>query len=278
MWATLALMSAVSWTPAQAGQLELKNVRLTHGILGQERKDKAFLQGDLVVLAFDIEGLQTGADGTVKYSKSLELTNKKGEAFYKRAPQTMSTVNTLGGSRLPSFGLAEIGHDTPPGEYKMTIVVTDEAAKPPTKATLPFTFEVKPMKFSIIRPGFVLVSTNEADAGAAPQLAPPLAVPGQTMVVNFAVVGFDLKGDKQTADIAVSMEIQDEKGEPVLKKPFTGRATEIDENFKKLKMNPFFLPINVNRSGNFKVVLSAKDNHSGKTDKLTLDLKVLDMK
>src|SRR5215469_8307877 len=78
MWTTLALMSALNWTPAQAGKLELKNDRVTYGILGQERKDTAYLPGDLVVLAFDIEGLTVKDDGQVKYSMSMELTDSKG--------------------------------------------------------------------------------------------------------------------------------------------------------------------------------------------------------
>ncbi len=129
MWASLALMSALNWTPAQAGQLELKNVRVTYGILGQERKDTNYLPGDMVVLAFDIEGLKVAADGKVQYSMSMELIDKAGKSVFKKDPQEMLTVNTLGGGRLPSFALTEIGTDTAPGTYTMNVVVNDLAAK-----------------------------------------------------------------------------------------------------------------------------------------------------
>jgi hypothetical protein len=276
MWATLALMSALSVTPAQAGKLELKNVRVTYGILGQERKDTTYLPGDMVVLAFDVEGLQVDAQGQIKYSMGVELTNKKKESLFKKNPAPMTVINSLGGSRLPSFALTEIGADTEPGEYTMTVEINDLAAKTSTK--LERKFEVVKPQLGIVRPGFVYVGTNEKDAGAAPQLAPPIAVPGQSMVVNFAVVGFDLKGDKQNPDLSVSMEIQDDSGKAVLEKPAGGKATEIDDLSRKLKVIPFWMPIQVNRSGNFKVVLTAKDNHSGKTVKLPLDLKVLEVK
>src|SRR6476659_4949110 len=128
MWTTLALMSAMNWTPAQAGQLELKNVRVTYGILGQERKDTTYLPGDLVVLAFDIEGLKVADDGQVKYSMSMELLDSKGKSLFKKDPQDTIAVNTLGKARLPAFALTEVGTDTAPGKYTMNVVVTDVAA------------------------------------------------------------------------------------------------------------------------------------------------------
>src|SRR5262249_46660303 len=57
MWATLAL-SAALMAPSQKGTLELKNVRMTRGILGQERTDTKLLPGDVFVVAFDIDGLK----------------------------------------------------------------------------------------------------------------------------------------------------------------------------------------------------------------------------
>ena len=34
MWTTIALLAALGLAPGEAGQLELTNVRLTHGMLG----------------------------------------------------------------------------------------------------------------------------------------------------------------------------------------------------------------------------------------------------
>ncbi len=281
MWASLALMSALNWTPAQAGQLELKNARVTYGILGQERKDTTYLPGDLVVVAFDIEGLKVAPDGRVQYSMSLELTGKdkdaatgKPKVLFKKDPQEVTTVNTLGGSRLPSFGLTEVGTDTPPGKYLMTVVVTDVAAK--TSAKLEREFNVKPMQFGIVRPGFTSIDLNEQGRGG-PQIAPPVAVPGQSLQINFAAVGFELKGDKQLPNVKVTMEIQDESGKAVLEKPFTGVATDIDPEFKKLRVIPFQFPMQINRSGKFKVTLTATDEYTKKTASQTLDLKVVEV-
>jgi hypothetical protein len=272
-------MSALSSTPAQGGQLEVKNVRVTYGILGQERKDTTYLPGDLVVLAFDMEGLQVGPDGRVQYSTSMELVGKdpmtgKPKTHFKQDPQELTTVNSLGGSRLPSFALAEIGTDTAPGEYTMTVVVTDVAAK--KSVELKRKFDVKPTQFGIVRPGFTYIDMNERSRGA-PQIAPPVAVPGQNLLLNFAVVGFELKGQMQAPNVSVQMEVQDEKGEAVLKKPFSGKAENIEDEYKKLRYIPFQFPMQLNRSGKFKIVLKATDTHTGKSATQTLDLKVIEV-
>lgn len=275
MWTTLALMSALNWSPAQTDQLETKNVRFTYGILGQERKDNSYLPGDMVVLAFEVEGLKTADDGQVRYSLGLTLTNKKGEVKFGRDPQEMVTVNTLGGSRLPVFARGEIGHDTQPGEYTMTVIVTDMATKKTAKLTRPF--EVKRTQLGIIRTGFVYNDMSEA-GGGRPQLAPPLAVPGQNLVLHFAAVGFELKGDKQQPNLAVKMEVKDDKDNTVLKKPFTGTVSDISDSEKKLHFAPLYFPIQLNRSGNYKIVLTLTDkNANDKTATLTLDLKVVEL-
>ncbi|HWG47850.1 MAG TPA: hypothetical protein VN688_34115 [Gemmataceae bacterium] len=282
MWTMLALMSALNATPAQAGQLELKNVRYTYGILGQERKETPYLPGDVVVIAFDIEGLKVAPNGQVQYSMSTELTGKekdpgtnKPKVLFRKDPQNLVTVNTLGGSRLPSIAYTEIGVKTDPGEYTMTVVVTDVAAKATVK--LERKFEVLRTQFGIVRPGFTYIDMNERGSGGT-QIAPPVAVPGQSLQLNFALVGFELdKSEKQLAKLSVKMEILDETGKPVLEKPFTGVAQELDAEYKNLRVSPFRFPMQINRSGKFKIVLSAKDEITGKTATQTLDLKVIEV-
>src|SRR5262249_53909617 len=53
MWAALALTTVLNVAPAQ---LELKNDRMTYGVLGQERKGDTLYPGEMLVVAFDIEG------------------------------------------------------------------------------------------------------------------------------------------------------------------------------------------------------------------------------
>lgn len=265
MWATFALAAAL--IPAQAGTLELTNVRVAHGVLGQERKDTKVLPGDLLVVTFDITGLEVAADGRVRYRMGMELTRKgKPKPEFKNDPEVKESVLTLGGNSLPNQAFSVIGLDTPPGEYDMKVTVEDLGKTRQTK-TLVRSFEVLPPQL-----GFVRVSTTYETG----QPAPLVAVPGQTLLVNFWAVGFKVD-DKGNPDIVIEMQILDEAGKPTVGKPFTGEVKKIikAEFAKYIPFDP--IPLHLNRPGKYKIVLKVTDNLNGKkTAEQTLNLTVLD--
>ena len=130
MLSSVALAAALSLTPAQVGQLQLTNPHATYGLLGAKRTDLKFLPGDNFFLSFDIEGLQVNEFGKVLYSMSMELkSNKDNKVVFRREPVEQEAFNSLGGSQLPAFAQAEVGLDTPAGEYTVTVRVTDRRAK-----------------------------------------------------------------------------------------------------------------------------------------------------
>jgi hypothetical protein len=280
MWTTVALLSALSCTPAQAGQLEIKNARFTYGILGQERKDSEFLPADMVVLSFDIEGLKVKEDGAAQYSMGTKLfSHKKNKYVFERDPVEMIVTNSLGGTRQPVHAWTNI-LDMEPGDYTMRVDIKDVLAKS-AELKVERKFTVKKLEFGIVRPGLVYLPLEENQAGAAPFFAPPVAVPGQNLMLHFATVGATEAGEKNEPKVSVEVAIQDESGKPVLEKPKTGKATSYgDDNARRLKLVPHQLPIMVNRSGKFKIVISVKDdNNSGKTVTLPpLDLTVVEVK
>ncbi len=272
MWATLAIASALSLAPAQAGKLEIKNDRITYGILGQERKETKLLAGDVFIVTFDIEGLQVKDDGRVRYSMGMELLNNKtGKAEFTKEPQELEAVNALGGSRLPAFALSEIGTETAPGEYTLKVTVSDLADKAKPTTTLSRKFEVLPRKFGFVRVG---LSTVPGDANEAGKPVPALFVPGQTFLVNFAVVGFDLD-DKKNPDLSVEMRIVDEAGKATLAKPFTGDTKDVPATFRKIVPMQFLLP--VNRAGKYTIELKATDRHAKKDAAQTLTFTVIEI-
>ncbi len=281
MWTTLALLSALSGAPAQGGQLELKNPRFTYGILGQERKDSTFLPGDMVVLSFEIEGLKTKDDGTAQYSMGMKLFyHKKNKYVFEKDPQEQTVVNSLGGNQLPAFALTNLFHDTEPGDYTIRVDVKDVLGNTTAKP-LERKFTLKKSEFGIVRAGFVYVDMNENQGGAAPTLAPPLAVPGQSLMLHFTCVGFAEAGERSEPKVSVEVVVQDDSGKPVLTKPISGKGTSYpDEQARKLKILPFHVPIQINRSGKFKIVINAKDeNSSGKSVTFPpLDLTVVEVK
>jgi hypothetical protein len=271
MWATLALATALNLAPAQSGTLQLKNDRATYGPLGQERKDSKVLGGDVFFVTFDIVGLKVREDGRVQYSMGMDLTNKEGKSQYKQDPQDLEAYNALGGDRVSAFAHIIIGTDTPEGEYTLKVTVKDRATG--QSDTLTRKFEVIPRKF-----GFVQIGMSYQAPGRDVFLAaPPLAVPGQTFLVNFALVGFDLdKARKDQPNIETVMRILDEDGKPTLAQPYKGEAKEVTAEFKKVIPMQFILQIN--RTGKFKIELKATDKITGKTAEQTLDLTVIEPK
>jgi hypothetical protein len=272
MWASLALATAMTLTPAQAGGLQCTNVRLTHGPLGPERKDSKepkILPGELLVVSFDLVGLKVKDNGQARFDMALELLQidkaGKEKSVFSKAPNPLETTLSLGGDRVPNFANAVIGTDTAPGDYVMKVTINDLEAK--TKTLLTQKFEVVKPQLGFVRVGLV----NEAG-----QPAPPLAVPGQTLFLHYSLVGFELVEKKNAADCALEISIIDDAtGKPTLK-PIAGKLKDIDKKFEQfVPFDP--IPILLNRSGKFSINLKVTDNLSKKTAEQTFPLAVVDL-
>lgn len=259
MWTALALTAVLA--PAQ--DLELKNVRTTYGILGQERKDDKFLPGDVLVVAFDIDGLKVQENGKILYAMGMELTKKGGaKPEFKKDPQDLEAFNSLGGTSLPAFALTSLGTDTKEGTYTLKVTIKDRQAK--TEKTLTKEFEVVKPDFGFVRVHF--------SGGAEP--APAVAVPGQRLLVNYALVGFGLGRDKQP-DVTIEVTVVDDAGKPTVAKGLKSEIKKAPADGSTLMM--FYpTPLELNRPGKFTVTLKATDNISKKTSEAKLSLTVVD--
>jgi hypothetical protein len=267
MWVTLAL-TALTAAPAQAGSLELKNDRFTYGILGAERKSSEFLPGDVVVLSYDIEGLKVKDDGTVLYSMSMEVTNKEGKSQFKNEPRDLQATNALGGSHVPAIAYSEMGTETPAGDYVMTVTVTDRQTNSTKK--LSKAFQVVATKLGFVRTALSYDAANQ-------MAAPPMAVPGQVLFFNFAVVGFKLDAKTRQPNLALEMRVIGEDGKPTVVKPFVGGATETTEAFKRIIPAQFVLELN--RAGKYKVQIKGVDKVADSAAiEYSFDLTVVDAK
>jgi hypothetical protein len=271
MWPTLAMATVLTLAPAQSGTLQLKNDRFTYGELGQERKNAQVLPGDELVIAFDIVGLKLADDGRVQYSMLLDLQNKDGKSQFKQEPSDMVAFNALGGDRVPGIAKVTVGLETPPGEYTAKVTVTDRSTG--KSESLTKKFEVLPVRFGLVRVSFL---HNFPGMSVFPP-APPIAVPGQTYLVFFALVGFDLdKARKDQPSIETSLRVVDEDGKSTLAKPFVGQVNEVAPEAKKAL--PLQFTVSLNRPGKFKLEVKATDKVSGKTAEQTLDLTVVEPK
>ena len=269
MWSACALIAALSLAPAQGGQLRLSNERFTHGILGPTRAEGKFLPGDHLFLCFDIDNLVVDDHGKARYNMALEvLKGNKPVLKQGEGPQDLEALNSLGGGRVPAFVHQAIGTDLEAGEYTIRVTVTDRTAK--KSQTLVRAFQVLPKAYGIVRVQL---------AYPIPQSflpAPAVAVPGQTLLVNCGVVGFERDRNKRQPLIQCECRILDESGKPVVPKPdLITIEQDVPEKFSVSEV-PFVLQLN--RPGKFTVELKATDRLSKKTSTASFPLTVLDVK
>jgi len=266
MWAALALTTVLTTAPAQQS-LELKNVRVTSGVLGPVRKENKLMPGDMLVVAFDIEGLKVKDDGIVQYAMGMELVRKdrsgKEKILFKRELQDIEGINSLGGTSVPAFAQIVLGTDSEPGDYNLRVMVKDRLTN--KEAVLNKPFEVVPTKFGFVQ---VLLTSRAGEP------FPPVGLPGQIVFLRCSLVGFKTNQDK-LPHISFEMQILDEAGKPTIAKPF--KNDDIKTDVSKTNGTMIFLPIRIelNRPGKYKVVLKAKDNIGGETIEHSLDLTVL---
>jgi hypothetical protein len=266
MWSSAALALLLSCTPAQAGKLEVTNVRATHGVLGAPRTDAKILPGDILHLAFDIGGLQSDAQGRMRFGVTIELFDAKDKSVFKQDLGEVDQVNVFGAGRTRYAVRVATGVDKPePGTYRLKVIVTDVFAKRETSFTHPFT---------ILPPDFGLVRFQLTYDPWAQVPAPPAGVVGQILYVNAVAVGMrrDPKNDNQSA-LFVEMTVLDEQNKPTLAKPLTGNFTNIPGDVTAL---PFRFDLPIQRAGRYTLVLTATDQLSKKKVTLHIPLTVTD--
>lgn len=267
MMATLALAAALSTAPAQAGELRLVNERATYGYLGPLRKDATFLPGDMYYLMFDIDGLTLSSIGEVYYKMGMAIRNSAGKEQFKQDPIEQRVLNSLGGSRIAGFAHAAIGADVPPGDYTFEVTVFDPTGK--REASIKKKLQVAEKRLGIVRLGLSYDPNGQLPV-------PPLAVPGQSYLVNFGVVGFQRDAKTKQPDILAELTILDDKGKPTLPKPLSG---ETNKDFpEKWQGIPMQFVLALNRTGKFTVQLKITDRLAKKSVEQAFDISVIEAK
>lgn len=254
MLTTLALLTLLQLPPAQAGSaLALTGARLSHGVSGPTRADAKVLPGDRLCVTFDIEGITVDDNGKVLYSVATEVADAQGKIIFRQPPRDLETINSLGGSRLPAFAQVDIGLEQPAGDYTLKATVTDRATK--KSQVLTQKFQVLPRGFGIVH----LTTTSDPDAVVPANLLGA----GQSLWINYAVVGFGRDTAKKQPNATMTLRVLDEKGKPTLAKPFVGVVD------KDVPANAVALPVqfmlSLNRPGKFTVEVTAACKHTGKT-------------
>jgi hypothetical protein len=263
MLTTVALFAALTSAIGQADGLTLNHVRQTSYLLGPVRLDDKLVPGDSFNIAFDIEGISVAPDGKVKYAMGLKVINSAGKTEFGAPPTPKEEYNVLGGATVPACANVDIGLNQAPGKYKVIIKVVDTATKAEKEITKEF--EVVQKKFALVR----LSTTADGNSVAMA----PIGVPGQSMYVHFFVVGFDLDNKTQQPNISLEIKIVDENGKATVQKPYS-------EVIKATKAGniaiPLTVPVPLNRPGKFTAEITAVDQLSKNTAKLSLPFTVLE--
>jgi hypothetical protein len=266
MWTTLAVAATLGLAPAEAGDLALNNVRVTHGLLGPVREGTEVLPGDSIYICFDVEGLRVSDSGKVQYGIALKATDPDGKTVFEKEPAKQEVTASLGGGRVPAFSRVSVGLDQPPGTYTLQVTVTDRA-NADKSASLTRTFKVLEKKF-----GLVQLSTTADAEGLLPVPTPGA---GQGLWLHYGVVGFTRDKTTRKPKVEVSVRVLDADGKPTLAQPVVGTANDVPE---MIVVIPMQLSLLLNRPGKFKVELTAKDMVAGEQAKLTFDLNVFEAK
>ena len=254
------LLLALAFSPAEAGSLQLNNVRATYGVLGPDRPDNKIMPGDTLIVSYDIEGIRPGADGKAHYRIGMEVTDPKGTVHFKQEPKGKAVNIPPGGQGLQGVATLHVGLDQPPGEYAVKLTVTDDTQHSSKAVTK--TYEVVAKQFGLVRVGI--------DGDATTKSVDPFFHTDRPGRVMFSAVGFG-HGPSGQPDVRVVMNVQQD-GRPAFDQPTVG---VVDKGVPgKALVVPMEFQLQLTRGGRYHVELRAEDRVTGQTAAVTFPITV----
>jgi hypothetical protein len=262
MWkvSPLALI-LVGLCPGLASSVEIKNLRSTYGPYGAVRADKKIMGGDFIFLMFDIEELKVDAkSGLARYEIAYKLMDSQGKEVVGVSKKTPQEINLpLGGDRVPGELALIIGPEQAPGNYKVSLTVTDRIAK--DGKNIEYAFE-------ILRPAFGFMNVLVHAGG----------LPGQLIKANFGISKMALD-KKQAPNVEITMRILDDSGK-ALGQPILKRYPRDLPDGINLQTNNFvqeYYSVYLNRPGRFTIALDAEDKIGKQQVAVRIPLTVFDL-
>lgn len=259
MLTALVLAGALGGAPAQPPDLKLNNVRLTVGELGPPRESNKILPGDVLFIAYDIDGLTIDSDGIARYTMAMEVTNPTGKAILEQKPSDRADFAPLRGNKLPGRAYVTVGLDEAPGQYTCKLSVTDPATKLTAKLEV---------KFEVLKKEFAVVAVFTSHDPKGELSAPTSGQVGQTLYIHFTVAAFDRDPQTKQPNVEIEFQFFDATGKPTLVsadgKPTPRKHIQDAKSVPPVKDTDgaFTLqfPLFLNRPGKFTVEIKAKDN------------------
>jgi hypothetical protein len=265
MLQTLVTVLALTLAAGQDAKLEIDNVHATYGHLGAARPKNGMLPGEILHFTFDIKNLKLDSKGRASYSIAVEVLDAKGELFYRQKPQNAIAQNYFGGNTLQCSSFMQVPLNAKPGELHWRIALTDRSSG--QTATAEGKGLIRTPEFGLVRVG--TFADREGNVPTA-----PVGVRGSNLYINFAPVGFARDPKTKQPNIKVALRVLDENGKATFSEPLEGHVHE--EIPEEAQVIPLQFGLTMNRTGRYTVELTARDELSGKSDRITFPVRVLD--
>lgn len=277
MLTALALAAVLGVAPAQPAELKLTDVRATIGELGPARDASKVLPGDVLFIAYDVEGLTIDAEGIARYSMMLEVTNAGGVRILPPAgeaavPREHDDFVPLRGNKMPARAYITVGLDQPAGMYNCKVTVADRKSK--ASASLNYKFEVLKKEFGVV----AVYASHDAEGKLS---APTSGQVGQTVFIQFTIASFERDPKTKQPDVELEFQIIDngrplfvnEKNEPTPRKHIQD-AKSAQQVAEAAGLFALQFPLFMSRAGKFTVEMKATDRVSKKTSVYKLPITV----
>lgn len=250
----LAAAALLLATAAAQAKLEILDIQAAYGALGPERKSLDVYPSDEIFFRFTVRGATLDADGRVDALIAMKLTNAQGDVLLHQ--ENPLRVNlSLGGDSFPANARLALGERPTPGEYILTITITDKRSS--EKASFQRTITCKPSEFVLVAPEF-----SYDPEGKLP--APGRGVVGQLLYFRLRAIGIDRTQEK--IDTAMSVQVLDAAGKEVLPRPITAEVKNDDAQVvRKVTSVTYRAQLLLNRPGDFTIRVSITDRIAQKT-------------
>ena len=250
--ALATLLLAVAAQAAHA-KVEVRDVQAAHGLLGPKRSDTNYLPGDEVFYRFTVTGARTNSDGRLSGEIRLTLTDAAGKTLLHETSPVRHQL-AFGGDRFPAKAAVELGHQFPPGEYRLAVEYKDLLADEANGFEQ--TFTVRPTEFGLVRVRFAA-----DEAGRAPTRVDGVA--GQPLHITLAAVGFDRT--RGAIDLEMDVRVLDARGRPAAPAGVRAAVRNADPDTVKAATHAnFTAELTRTRPGDFTLRVTITDKPTGR--------------
>ena len=229
-------------------KLEIRDIQATYGALGPERRSLEVVPGDEIFFRYTISGLRTDEAGRAEGELRLQVTGADDTVLID-SKEAVGGLLALGGQTLPGTARVAFGPDTPAGDYRLRVSISDK------QSAHSASFE---RKLTCTKPAFALVQlrfSQDEEGKIASVVGGTL---GQTLYIHCKAVGFARTEAKP--GVVFTLQVSDTEGKALMPQPMRVEvAPEEAGQSAQIESMAFHGQFSLHRVGEFRLHLSATD-------------------